>query len=138
MKKLKHKQFSRKIIFLLAAQFLVLFFASGAIAQANVTGRVLNDSNEVMQAVIITNKNTNKTVVSSNNGEFSIAAKEGDVIEISSVGYITEQLITAAEKNITGWKKNNDLKVADLDAITAKCSSAIKTSEIMWIKFIIT
>ena len=71
---------------------VILLFAASAIAQTSITGHVANASNEPLPYATVTNKNSNKAVITNNNGEFTITAKSGDVIEASIVGYINQQI----------------------------------------------
>ena len=101
MKKLKLAKPSIGFYLRLFVTNMVLWFALNASAQNNISGRVLNDSTEVLQAATVTNKNSNQSVVTGNNGEFSIAAKPGDVLEASAVGYINQQLTIKANEAIS-------------------------------------
>ncbi|TKK65834.1 TonB-dependent receptor [Ilyomonas limi] len=92
MKNSPHKNLLQTLLLLCISNVLIFLFATSAIAQTNISGRVTNAANEPLPYASVTNKNTNKAVVTDNNGAFTIAARAGDVIEASIVGYINQQI----------------------------------------------
>lgn len=58
--------------------------------QAVLPGTVLGPDDKPLGAVTVVNKNTKMAVQTDMQGNFIIAAKEGDVLEFSSIGYATQ------------------------------------------------
>ncbi len=79
----------------------LLFLCGSAMAQKNVTGTVTSakDGDGINNAYVF-NKNTKKTVITSNNGYYSILANEGDVLEFSNTGYLKKTITVGKETNI--------------------------------------
>ena len=92
MKNSPHKRLLKTFLLLCVSNMLIFIFAANATAQTSISGRVTNADNEPLPYTTVTNKNTNKAVITNNNGEFTIAAKTGDVIEASIVGYTNQQI----------------------------------------------
>jgi TonB-dependent starch-binding outer membrane protein SusC len=70
--------------------------------QLNVTGKVLNSSNEPLEGVSITIKGANNTgVTSDKNGNFSIDVPEKTVLLFSSVGYESKEVRISSGSSIT-------------------------------------
>ncbi len=70
--------------------FLVLF-SMVSYSQQTVTG-VLRDADDVLPGVSVTIQGTTKGSITNIQGEFSIVADEGDVLEFSFMGYATRQI----------------------------------------------
>jgi TonB-linked SusC/RagA family outer membrane protein len=79
----------------------LLFLFGSAMAQKNVTGSVTSakDGDGISNASV-TNKKTNKTVLTNNNGSFVILASDGDVLEISNVGYFKKAVTVSGDSKI--------------------------------------
>src|SRR4051812_40019073 len=92
MKTPPHNHPLKTFLLLCISNMLILILTANATAQTNISGRVTNATHEPLPYATVTNKNTNKAVVTNNNGDFSIAAKTGDVIEASIVGYTNQQV----------------------------------------------
>ena len=70
-------------------------------AQQKITGIVLNDANFPLSgATIINVTSSNFTALSLSDGSFTIDAKTGDVLEVSFVGFKTEQIKIASETSL--------------------------------------
>jgi TonB-linked SusC/RagA family outer membrane protein len=78
----------------------LLFHEADLFAQQKITGVVSNDDNVPLSGATITLKNSNISTLTSNDGSFTINAKPGDVIEISFVGFKTQELTIGAETNL--------------------------------------
>lgn len=65
-----------------------------------VTGGVYDDDFKVMTGVTIKNQNTGKVTITNKNGTYSIPAEKGEVLVISYVGYITQNITVTAQKVI--------------------------------------
>lgn len=71
---------------------LILFvmIQTAVFSQIKVTGKVTDETKVPVPSVNITIKGTTKGVVSDFNGDYEIQAKQGDVLEFSSVGFQTQ------------------------------------------------
>ena len=79
---------------------LALLISQAALAQGKITGQVKDkDGNPVIGATISV-KNKNVSVVSTDQGQFSIAAAKGDILEITSVGYEKYEITVNDENSI--------------------------------------
>ncbi|MBO9620471.1 MAG: TonB-dependent receptor [Niabella sp.] len=101
MRKLKRFNFSKTIPGLLFPGIFLLFFITSARAQNTITGKVINDSNRALPSVTIANRTSKQSVLTTDDGTFSISAKKGDVLEASSVGYQTQLLTVTAVTGLT-------------------------------------
>ena len=77
-----------------------------------VTGKVSNDKNEPLAGATVTLKGTSKSVLTNEDGSFTIDAVKGNVLVISSVGY-REMEVTVGDEgtplNLTMVLNDNDL-----------------------------
>ena len=71
--------------------------ATWAQVQSNVKGLVTDSSGEPLIGVSILVKSTNNWTVSDLDGKFTVTAKTGDILHISYVGYISQEI--KAEEN---------------------------------------
>ena len=71
--------------------------ATWAQVQSNVKGLVTDSSGEPLIGVSILVKSTNNGTVSDLDGKFTVTAKTGDILHISYVGYISQEI--KAEEN---------------------------------------
>ncbi|MBK5270422.1 MAG: TonB-dependent receptor plug domain-containing protein, partial [Bacteroidia bacterium] len=71
--------------------FLLLFISAGAIAQT-VTGTVSDGESSTVTGATVTVKGTNKATVTNNAGNFSIAAGRSDVLVVTFVGFVTQEI----------------------------------------------
>ena len=101
MKNSPHKRLLKTFLLLCVSNMLIFIFAANATAQTSISGRVTNADNEPLPYTTVTNKNTNKAVITNNNGEFTIAAKTGDVIEASIVGYTNQQITVNGNESLS-------------------------------------
>ncbi|MEN6618198.1 MAG: TonB-dependent receptor [Rikenellaceae bacterium] len=77
---------------MLLTLFMLAICASGAYAQVSVRGTISDPKGDPISGAIVVVKNT-KTYTSSNMaGEYIIIAKDGDVLEFSFLGMITQQI----------------------------------------------
>jgi TonB-linked SusC/RagA family outer membrane protein len=76
-----------------------------AAPQAVVPGTVLGPDDKPLGAVTVTNKTTKKATQTDMQGTFVIAAKEGDILQFSSIGYST-QLYKVGALSLTNGNEN--------------------------------
>lgn len=87
-----------------------------------ITGIISNNkTGEVLAGATITIKGQQKAVTSNNEGKFLIDAKKGDVLVISSVGYLSYEIVVGSEVNYTIGLVVNE---ASLEIITVVDSRA--------------
>lgn len=67
--------------------FAFLFLSQGLLAQQVVKGRLLDPGGAPLGGVSVVIKGTSRGTTTSANGEFSISANPGDVLEFSMIGY---------------------------------------------------
>ncbi len=86
-------------------QLLFLLFAFGLTAiaqQKTVTGRVSTTNGGAAEGINVVIKGNKKGAITTENGQFSITAKEGDVLVFSGVGFESQELtIRNGEVNVT-------------------------------------
>ena len=90
------KQILRKQFLLL----LGLFITSFAMAQLNVTGKVIDKNNEPLIGVNILIKNTANGTVTDFDGSYSIPARTGDTLIFSYTGFETKEIGVGTSNNI--------------------------------------
>jgi TonB-dependent SusC/RagA subfamily outer membrane receptor len=59
----------------------------GDAKEFTITGKLIDANNEDLLSATIINTRTNKSVISTDNGSFTMKAKEGDQVMISKIGY---------------------------------------------------
>jgi len=69
-------------------------FCSTSFAQQKISGIVSGENNLPLAGATITIKGTNFTTLSLNDGSFGLTVKTGDILEVSFVGYKTQQINT--------------------------------------------
>ena len=67
--------------------FFLMFCAPQAFAQSIVTGEVVDEKSEPLIGATVMVKGTSTGTSTDIDGKFSLAAKTGDVLEVSYVGY---------------------------------------------------
>ena len=98
---------------------LLLFFLIPLIINAQkITGKVLDDkTNSPIEGATILSKG--KGANTDNNGNFTITAKPGDLIVISSIGYSSKTIKLGSENNITVKLATETIKLEDVEIVTA-------------------
>jgi TonB-linked SusC/RagA family outer membrane protein len=74
--------------------------ASQAQQQKTVTGTVLSDDGNPMPAVTIRIKGTTRNAQSDAKGNFTIQASEGETLEFSFIGYVTQSVVIGAGNTV--------------------------------------
>ncbi len=75
----------KKLLFF--SMLMTLFTVLGRAQTKTVTGKVVSNSNEPVAGASVIVKSSGFTTAAGNNGEFSITAKDGDVLLVTAVGY---------------------------------------------------
>jgi iron complex outermembrane recepter protein len=78
----------RKMMSLLG---LLLLFCLGASAQKTVSGKVKDEKGNPLGGISVKVKNSNRGTTTAADGSFSIQLKEGEVLEVSGVGFATQE-----------------------------------------------
>ncbi len=87
---------------------LLLFsgFCAAAAAQSRVRGKVLEEKTYIpVGGVTVENLNNRATNVSDTTGAFAIAAKPGDVLSFTSLGYMRDTVLITELGAITAYLK---------------------------------
>ncbi len=71
-----------------------------AVAQGTViTGTITNDKNEPLTGATVSIKGKNKAITTNSEGKFTINAVPGDVLVISSIGFLSYEVMVGSETN---------------------------------------
>ncbi len=84
----------------LAITFLFLLYGNFTFCQQKVSGIVLSEDSLPVVAATIAIRNSIQAVMSDANGHFSISAKDGDVLIVSSVGMIKKNIKISSQSFI--------------------------------------
>ncbi len=113
-----------KTVRLLFCSLLCFCFTQKIIAQSQtVTGKILSDRDEPVAAATVSIKGKSKGVTTDMEGKFSINAERGNVLVVSSVGFLSSEIKITTETNYTVKLTVID---AGLDAITVIGSRSSK------------
>ncbi len=84
--------------------------------QQMLTGRVLDEKNLPLPGATVAIKNkTGNRVISDANGNFSISVEDNDVIQVSFIGYVTQEMtVNSRIKNITVSLKSADAQLGEV------------------------
>jgi TonB-dependent starch-binding outer membrane protein SusC len=69
-------------------------------ALVKIKGKIKSEKGEPLAAVTVSNKARGINVASNENGEFTIDAEPGDVLELSSIGYTTQQVKVSSATDV--------------------------------------
>lgn len=83
------KHFRLKKVLALA---MLLFVGLPALAQVKVTGQIVDEQSEPLIAVSVLEKGTTNGTVTDFDGNFELTVKTGAILEVSYVGYVTQQV----------------------------------------------
>ncbi|MDV3308454.1 MAG: TonB-dependent receptor [Cyclobacteriaceae bacterium] len=95
--KLVYRSLARAVV----AVLLLLGFASAYGQQRLVTGQVTDDSGNAMPGVNVIRKGTSTGTATDGSGRFSIEASDDDVLVISFIGYISQEIRVGTQSNIS-------------------------------------
>jgi iron complex outermembrane recepter protein len=99
---------------LLSATFFLMLLTQSLFSQKIFTGKVKDEKGNPLAGVSIKIKNTNKGTTTNSDGNFTIEAKESDVLEISGVG-VEAQTITIGTND--SFDISMKIKTTDGDAV---------------------
>jgi len=97
---------------------LFTFFVSTSLYAQSVTGTVTDGEGKPVAGATITVKNTNRASLTTNMGAFTIAAGGTDVLVITHVGFIEQQISLAGKTSVSIRLIRND-KIQDEVIVTA-------------------
>jgi TonB-dependent starch-binding outer membrane protein SusC len=98
--KRKNSLFSKKAI-TMAIVFFGLLFSNYLFAQSIVTGVITDNKGTPLKGISVIKKGTSAGTNTADNGSFSIAASEKDVLVFSSVGFATQEIAVGNRSNIS-------------------------------------
>lgn len=113
----------KKILFTL----FVLAMATPLFAQMQITGTVFTEKGEKLPGVNILIQNTSNGTVTDFDGNFTIAAKKGDILMFSFIGYIKEEVIIENDAKIEIILKEF---ATDFDEIVVVGYGSVKKSDL--------
>jgi TonB-linked SusC/RagA family outer membrane protein len=87
---------SRLLLLMLVTFFM---FCGKAFAQNTIRGIVLDNNNQPLPGVTIKVKGTTRATITNVGGRFTFAAGKGEVLVISEVGFITQELTVTSDVN---------------------------------------
>lgn len=104
---------------------LMLLFGINVYGQTKITGKIINQrTSEPVGNATVTVKNTNRTVTATTLGIFSIEAKTGDILVVTSVGYKTKEVKATSGEMIVQLEENynqlNDVVVIGYGRVKRK------------------
>jgi TonB-linked SusC/RagA family outer membrane protein len=97
--------------------FLLFFFCiafQGITRAQTVHGTVTDESGKAVQAASVMIKNTTKGTTTDKNGNFIISASPGDVLVISSLGFVDSQVPVGDQKNISVSLAQNNSRLNEV------------------------
>ncbi|MDX2047651.1 MAG: carboxypeptidase-like regulatory domain-containing protein, partial [Chitinophagaceae bacterium] len=80
--------------------FFLLFYCSSSFGQQKITGIVRSADSLPLEGAVIIVKNSKQGTLSASDGSFSIAAKPGDVLIVSSVGMVKKEVLIRDEAQV--------------------------------------
>ena len=91
----------KKILFLIVAVFSVSF------VNAQVSGFVFDEESNVLPGVTVVIKSTNTGTVTDVDGAFTIQAKDGDILELSFIGFQKQDITVKGGKTLNVYLKQD-------------------------------
>lgn len=93
-----------------------------------ITGRVVDDNDKPLPGLTITNKKTKKISVSNSQGEYQIAADDGDVLSYSFIGFKTVEFTVTAGRSTFDLKMElNTASLGNVDVVVTGYSNKRKS-----------
>ncbi|MGM9475058.1 SusC/RagA family TonB-linked outer membrane protein [Pedobacter sp. GSP4] len=93
---------------------VLLAFSFQAAAQNTVRGKIIDETGTPIPGATIENKTTGTKVAASDAGQFSIAAKVKDVLEISVISYTKQTIIIANSNDLTITLQSENKKLDEV------------------------
>lgn len=97
--------------------FALLFVPVTIIAQVNVKGVVKDEFGDTLPGVNVMIKGTTKGTVTDFDGKFSIEAKSSDVIEVSFVGFETQEIKVGNQTNLSIVLRESSVMIQELEVV---------------------
>jgi iron complex outermembrane receptor protein len=85
-----------------------------------VTGKITGDKDEPLAGATVSIKGKSKAVTTDSEGKFTINAETGDVLVISSVGYLSYDVTVSAETNYTVKLTTNDSNLGNITVVGSR------------------
>ena len=121
----KAKELVKKIL----ASFIIFsVFAAGCPGQQRITGVVTTADGSPLSAATISNKGSQNVTKTNAEGRFAIDAKSKDILSVSFVGYITQEVTV---RNETFLSISLTLSVGELDQVVVTGYTSQKLKEIV-------
>ncbi len=111
----------KKILFLIVAVFSVSF------VNAQVSGFVFDEESNVLPGVTVVIKSTNTGTVTDVDGAFTIQAKDGDILELSFIGFQKQDITVKGGKTLNVYLKQD---IVNMDEVVVMGYSDKKKTEI--------
>lgn len=107
--------------------FLILFFPVFSFAQQVLSGKVydLSDKKTPLPNVRVRNLSENKSTATQMTGSFTIAAKTGDLLEFSFVGYHTDTVYLINLSPKTVYLPANSTNLKEVKIVSSKVNASI-------------
>ena len=109
----KIKSLQKPLVFL----FLLCLFPLGAMAQSIVKGTVNDETGEPVIGATVKVQGTNEGAITDFNGQFSVNAASNATLNISYVGYVTQQVSVGGRNNISVTLKEDTNTLNDVVVI---------------------
>lgn len=93
-----------------------------------VTGKITAEKGEVLPGVSVLVKNSSKGTVTNNDGEFSIVAKEGDVLILSFVGFEKQEIKIASVNQVLTIVMKEDISQLGEVVVIGSRSTVARTN----------
>jgi len=110
------KKFRDSIKMLMCTIFFVMFSVN-SFAQNRVSATVLAEDGSPLAGVTIAVKGTSQGILTDANGNFSIDVRDEDVLVISSIGYITQEVPVAGKTHLDITLQEDVLKLGEIVVI---------------------
>ncbi len=111
----------------LPAFICLLLVFNFSFAQQRINGKVVSETNLPLGGATVNLKNSAVTTITGSDGSFTLDAKKGDILEVSFVGYKTQQIKVTNESTI---KVSLQLAMTSLDEVVVTGYTSQKIKEI--------
>lgn len=114
----------KKNLFLLLAFFS---FCTAVIAQQTITGKVADANGSPLAGASVKIKGTNKGTSTGNDGSFNLQAKKGDVLEISMVGFVAQNITVDDKTEVSVSLVSASDNLGNIVLVGTRRSGRVKT-----------